>query len=308
MRGRPHAYRSRPEVSRFSGRCDPLTSVALAIVLLAALIHATWNFLVKTSGGGVVFVWLFATLSSAVLVPLAIGLVIVQQHEIDVLRCGFIFGTAFIHVIYFLLLQRGYQTGELSLVYPLARGLGPALSTLGAVLLLGERPSQVVLCGLVLIVTGIVLLTVRTNKAIRHPGAAVFYGVMTGLSISVYTVWDKYTVDHLAVPPLVLEAFAGLGISLMLTPLALRRIDGIKRVWREHKKEVIGVAILAPLSYILILTAMSFTPLTYVAPCREVSILFAALLAARFLEEGNMTRRLAAASLIVGGVIALALG
>jgi drug/metabolite transporter (DMT)-like permease len=226
----------------------------------------------------------------------------------DVVKSGFICGTALIHVVYFLLLQRGYQTGDLSLVYPIARGLGPALSTLGAVLLLGERPSYIVLSGLVLIVTGIVLLTVRTNGTIRHPGTAVFYGVMTGLSISVYTVWDKYTVDRLEVSPLVLEAFAGLGISLMLTPVAARRRDDVRRVWRDHKKEVIGVAILAPLSYILILTAMSFTPLTYVAPCREVSILFAAILAARFLGEGNVTRRLGAASLIVAGVIALALG
>lgn len=289
-------------------RNESLTAAALAIVLLAALIHATWNFLVKMSGGGIAFVWLFATLSSVFLVPFAIGLVIVQQHEMDVVRSGFICGTAVIHVVYFLLLQRGYQTGDLSLVYPLARGLGPALSTLGAVLLLGERPSYIVLSGLVLIVTGIVLLTVRANGTIRHPGTAVFYGVMTGLSISVYTVWDKYTVDRLAVSPLVLEAFAGLGISLILTPLAARRRDDVRRVWRDHKKEVIGVAILAPLSYILILTAMSFTPLTYVAPCREVSILFAAILAARFLGEGNVTRRLGAAFLIVAGVIALALG
>ena len=112
-------------------------------------------------------------------------------------------------------------------------------------------------------------------NAIKHPRTAIFYGVMTGVVISVYTVWDKYAVDRLAVPPLVLEAFSALGISLMLTPAAARRWAEVKKIWRDHKTEVIGVAVLAPLSYILILTAMSFTPLSYVAPCREVSILFA---------------------------------
>jgi drug/metabolite transporter (DMT)-like permease len=287
---------------------EPLNSVALALVLVAAMIHATWNLLVKKSGGGRMFVWLFATISSTVLVPAAIVLVIVQQHEINALKAGFICGTALLHFIYFMLLQRGYQTGELSLVYPLARGLAPTLSTLGAVLVLSERPSSIVIGGLLLIVLGIVLLTLRTNNGIKHPSTAVFYGVMTGVSISVYTVWDKYTVDHLAVPPLVLEAFAGLGISLILTPTAMRRSAEVKRIWRDHKTEVIGVSILAPLSYILILTAMSFTPLSYVAPCREVSILFAAILAARFLGEGNSIRRICAACLIVGGVIALAVG
>ena len=285
-----------------------MNSVALALVLVSALIHATWNLLVKKSGGGSVFVWFFMTLSSTFLVPAAIVLVIVQQHEIDVLKSGFICGTALIHFIYFMLLQRGYQAGDLSLVYPLARGLAPTLSTLGAVLLLSERPSSITIGGLLLIVTGIVLLTVRTNKAIKHPHTAIFYGVMTGISISIYTVWDKYTVDRLNVPPLVLEAFCGLGISLVLTPVAARRRAEVKRIWRDHKTEVIGVAILAPLSYILILTAMSFTPLSYVAPCREVSILFAAILAARFLGEGNSVRRIAAVCLMVVGVIALALG
>jgi drug/metabolite transporter (DMT)-like permease len=285
-----------------------LNSVALTLVLVSALIHATWNLLVKRSGGGSVFIWCFATLSSTFLVPTAIVLVIVQQHEIDVLKSGFICGTALLHFVYFMLLQRGYQVGDLSLVYPLARGLAPTLSTAAAVLLLNERPSYVALGGLLLIVTGIVLLTVQTNKAIKHPRAAIFYGVMTGVVISIYTIWDKYTVDRLGVSPVVLEAFTGLGISLMLTPTAARRWSDVRRLWRDHKADVIGVSILAPLSYILILTAMTFTPVSYVAPCREISILFVAILATHFLSEGNMVRRIAAACLIVGGVIALALG
>ena len=132
--------------------------------------------------------------------------------------------------------------------------------------------------GLTLIVTGMVLLTWRrTSEKAKHPKAAILYGVLTGVSIATYSVWDKFAVAQAEVPPLVLESFTGLGVSLMLTPVAIKRWDKVKVMWREHRTEAIGVAILAPLSYLLILTAMSFTPLSYVAPCREISILFAAV-------------------------------
>jgi drug/metabolite transporter (DMT)-like permease len=286
-----------------------LNSVALALVLCSALLHATWNLLAKRAGGGGLFVWFFTTLSSIFLVPAAVVLVIVERHEVDNKSVFFICGTSLIHLVYFIVLQRAYKTGDLSLVYPLARGLGPALATVGAILLLNERPSYVAVAGLLLILTGIVLLTARgPGKQIRHPRAAILYGTTTGVLIAIYTVWDKYAVDRLAIPPLLLEAFAGFGISLMLTPTAVRRWDDVKTMWCDQKTAIIGVAVLAPLSYILILTAMSFTALSYVAPCREISILFAAILASRFLNEGHTVRRVAAACLMVGGVIALALG
>ena len=286
-----------------------MNSVALGLVLCAALIHATWNLLAKRAGGGSLFVWCFTTLSSVVLVPVAVILIVVQQQEIDSTRVLFIIGTSLIHLVYFIVLQRGYATGDLSLVYPLARGLGPALATLGAILLLNERPSAVAIAGLLLILAGIVLLTMHSPDArTGHARAAILYGVLTGVVIAIYTVWDKYAVDRLAILPLVLEAFSGLGISLMLARTAMRRWVDVTVMWRDHKTEVIGVAVLAPLSYILILTAMSFTALSYVAPCREISILFAAILASRFLGEGHTLRRMAAACFMVGGVIALSLG
>ncbi len=286
-----------------------MNSLALTLVLTSALVHATWNLLAKKSAGGRLFVWSFTTLSSAFLVPSAIVLLVVKQHAIDFHSGCFIAGTALIHLVYFMLLQRGYQTGDLSLVYPLARGLGPALATIGAILLLDERPSALALTGLVLVLLGVILLTARrTSDPLRHPRIAITYGVLTGVSIAIYTVWDKYTVSTLNVPPLVLEAFAGLGISLMLTPYALKRWDDVKQMWRTARMEIVGVAFLAPLSYILVLTAMSFTPLSYVAPSREISILFAAVLGARFLGEGHTVRRLVAAGTMVAGVVSLALG
>ena len=255
------------------------------------------------------FIWLFSTLSSVVLVPSAMLLLLVRPNSLTLLGVGFIAGTALIHLAYFLALQRGYRAGDLSLVYPLARGLGPTLATAGAMVLLAERPSRLAILGLLLVVLGTVLLAYRGGgEAIKHPRAGIFYGVVTGILIAIYTVWDKFAVSDLEVPPLVLESFTGCGISLMLAPYALRRWGQVKSVWREHRIEVIGVAILAPLSYILVLSAMSFTPLSYVAPTREISILFVTMMGPRFLGEGQATRRIIAAGSMVCGVIALAVG
>ena len=285
-----------------------MTGTALALILASAIVHATWNLLVKRSRGGAVFVWLFSSLSSAVLIPASVILLLVGQQELGWPAVAFISGTALLHLAYFLSLERGYRSGDLSLVYPLARGLGPTLATVGAIMFLGERPSYLAFAGLLLVVAGIVILTFRRDGETRHPSAGIFYGVLTGTLIGCYTVWDKHAVSSVHVPPLVLEAFTGLGISLMLTPHAARNWTEVRCVWRDNRMEAIGVSVLAPLSYILVLTAMTFTPVSYVAPTREISILFAAFLGARFLGEGQTARRLIAATLMVVGVIALALG
>ncbi len=251
--------------------------------------------------------WLFTTISSIFLIPTALIVLVVQGQYLSTMGVLFILGTTLIHLVYFFCLQRGYRSGDLSLVYPLARGLGPALATVSAIVLLGERPKTPALVGVALVLFGVFLLAFRGGGgAAKQPGTAIYYGTVTGVLIALYTVWDKYAVSRLAVPPLVLEAFAGSGISLLLAPHAFRNWPQVKSLWKSNRAEVLGVAVLAPLSYILVLTAMSFTDLTYVAPTREVSILVAAVLGTRFLGEGNTTRRLVAAGLMVCGVVVLA--
>ena len=261
----------------------------------------------STGGGGPVFVWLFSTVSLVLLVPAAVVTVFVQPATITGLGIVFIVGTALIHLAYFLALQQGYQKGDLSLVYPIARGLAPTLATVGAITLLGERPSPIVLVGVALVVVGVVLLALRQAGS-GDAKSGVFYGVVTGLLISTYTVWDKYAVHELSLLPIVLQAGTGIGISIALIPYSVKRLSTVKTIWTQHRSSVIAVAVLAPTSYILVLIAMSFTPLSYVAPAREISILFATILGTKFLGEGDATRRLLAAACMVAGVIALALG
>ena len=286
-----------------------MTSWALTLILAAAIIHATWNLLNKHASGHATFTWLVAVLSALLYAPATITIIEVWQIEMDFVTIGMMAGSAALHTAYIVLLNQGYRAGDLSLVYPLARGTGPLLSSLAAIVFLGERPSAVALCGALLIIGGVVVLT--TNVAqLRQSRAqdAVLYALVTGLFIAAYTLWDKQAVSHFAIAPLVLDWGANVGRAVLLAPFAIKYSDQTIVEWREHKYEAIAIAVLIPLSYILVLTAMSFTPVSYVAPAREISILIGTAMGARLLAEGDTRRRLAAACAMVVGVVALAVG
>ena len=286
-----------------------MSLLALALVLSAALVHATWNLLAKRVGGGAAFIWLFGTVSVLLYSPLAIAVIVFQQPYIGPPQLLFIFGSGVLHVGYYLTLQQGYRVGDLSVVYPLARGTGPMLATAAAIALFGERPSAIALGGAVMIGTSAFVLTSGARRG-RSPGyrAAVVFGLMTGVIIATYTLWDKRAVSLLLVPPLLMDWGASVTRIAILTPVALRRWDEVRKHWRVHRKEVLGISLLNPLAYILVLTALSFTPVSYVAPAREVSILIGTIMGTRLLAEGDARRRLLAAGGMVAGVVALAVG
>ncbi len=149
-----------------------MTHAALGLVLAAALVHATWNLLAKRIGGGTTFVWLFGVVSSAIYAPLAAGAVLIVRPHIGPVEALFLFGTAVLHLAYFLLLQSGYRAGDLSLVYPLARGTGPMLSAAAAILFLGERPSPVAIVGIALVGTVMGARLLAEGDAPRRVAAA----------------------------------------------------------------------------------------------------------------------------------------
>lgn len=286
-----------------------MTAWALTLILAAAFIHASWNLLNKRASGHATFTWLVAILSAVFYAPLAATVIFYCRSPIDYYALVFMAGSAVLHSGYFILLNEGYRSGDLSLVYPLARGSGPLLSCVGAIGIFGERPSGLALAGAILIVLGIIALT-SDNWSLRHDNArrAVMYALITGAFIAAYTLWDKQAVSRFGVAPIVLDWGTNLGRAILLTPFALRYWHQTRAEWRTHRSEAVGVALLVPLSYILVLTAMQFTPVSYVAPAREISILFGTALGTRLLSEGEGGRRLIAAGLMVLGVVALAVG
>lgn len=286
-----------------------MTVFGLSLILLAAVLHATWNLLAKRVGGGPPFVWLFTILSTIIYLPVAAIVFTLKRPEIGVVDLCFIVGSGSLHLGYFLLLQQGYRVGDLSLIYPLARGTGPTLSTIAAIAFLGERPSALAIGGALLVVASVFALTggARIFRA-RDAGWVTSFGLLTGVVIAMYTLWDKHAVSTLLIPPIVLDWGSGFTRGLLLTPTALRNWDSVRSLWRGHRVEVLGVAVLAPLAYLLVLTALVPAPVSYIAPTREISILVGAYLGARLLNEGDTRRRMLAASGMVAGIAALALG
>jgi drug/metabolite transporter (DMT)-like permease len=285
-----------------------MTATALGLVLSAAVLHAAWNLLAKRAGGGAALVWLYGTASAALLTPLGVALLLLRHPDLGPTGLAYTLASALLHVAYFLMLQRGYEHGDLSVVYPVARGTGPVLSTVAAVALLGERPTPLALAGAALVATGVFVLARPERASAASSARAVGYGLLTGMLIAAYTICDKRAVAEFGVPPLVQQWATSLGLSALLAPWAFRHRRDVRVRWAASRREVIVIGVLIPTAYILVLAAMTVSPVSYVAPAREVSILFATLMGTHLLSEGRSGRRLAAAITMVVGVVALALG
>jgi drug/metabolite transporter (DMT)-like permease len=139
-------------------------------------------------------------------------------------------------------------------------------------------------------------------------GHGVGYGLAIGATIAIYTVWDGYAVSRLAIPPLLQGWASEVSRATLLLPLAARRRAAVSTLWDQHRAALVAVGVLSPLAYLLVLITLSFSPVSAIAPAREVSILFGAILGSWLLHERHPARRLPAALMIVTGIVALALG
>lgn len=288
-----------------------MSASALLLVLAAAVLHATWNLCSKRAGGGLAFVFLVGVVNAALYLPVVAGYWLWRHPAMPWASVVWIVGSGLLKAGYSLFLQRSYRTGDFSLVYPLARGTGPLLSSFAAILLLGERPGPLAIGGGLLIIGSILFLTDVSTLLREGRGRAlqaVRYGMTSGVFIAGYTLWDRRGVAALAIPPVLYDAGTTFtGVALLAPFVAGRRLEAARH-WREHKLYVFGVAVLSSISYILVLTALSFTPVSAIAPAREVSIVIGAFIGAKVLKEGEGRRRLWAAVGIAAGIIALSIG
>ena len=282
-----------------------MSALALILVLTAAVCHASWNYLAKRVRGGAELVWLYSTLSALIFLPLAVWGYAAMPHGLNQIQWLFVVGSGVLHLAYFVLLQAAYRNGDLSLVYPTARSMGPLVAMILAVVFLSEYPSTQGGVGALIIIGGVFALT-GGGRGDKASGTSLLFGLGVGCLIGSYTAWDAYGVAVVAVPPLLMGYGSFLFQSLFLSPTAYRRRFQIVQHWHNHKPEVFGVAVLAPMAYILVLTAMKTTPVAYVAPLREVSVLLSVLAGSLLLGEGHLWHRLKWAAVILVGVITLA--
>ena len=313
-----------------------MPTLAIALVLVAAVLHAGWNVLLKTSDDPLWTAVRLQAIGSAILVPIGIWAWFANsQPAIPTDAVWLAIGSGVLEAAYFVCLSSAYRRGDLSLVYPLARGSAPLLAVLVGLGLLGERLEPQALAGVGCLLLGILLVS-RPWRALHAAGAehrgAIGFALATGASIAAYSAVDRIGV-RLTEPWLYGSILAVVATATLATTVVIGRQIGVLAPapnsasgpapdpsgtaterrppgtsMRFARDAVAGVLSLG--AYLLVLFAYAIAPLAAVAPLRESGIVLAAAWGAMRLGETagrrEATTRIAAASLVVLGAIMLA--
>jgi drug/metabolite transporter (DMT)-like permease len=293
-------------------------SIALACVLVSAVMHATWNILLKTAGDPLRTATVGMVAASALLLPgAAIEWILVGRPEVpaEAIALGFVSGL--VEIAYFVFLAAAYRRGDLSVVSPLARGSAPLLIVVVGVVVLGERLEPMAALGVALLLVG--LLTVqRPWRLLRgahaaHRGAAAF-AFLTGLTIATYTSIDR--VGSQQVAPWIYAAIlwavgaTGLVVIAWLRPRLAGGAFAPSPVPLDLPRAVVG-GVLTLVAYLLILFALSRTEVAIVGPLRESAVLITSAWGIVKLHEAvtrrEITLRLAGSTMVLLGAAVLAI-
>lgn len=273
------------------------------------MLHACWNLLAKRSGDKQAFLWLALLVSTlALVVPFAF-----YYRPFPAEGWLFILASGAVEAAYFLLLGGAYQRGDLSLVYPLARGSAPLFVIAFAYLFLGERIQAIGIVDICLVVAGIYALHVRSldAKGLLAPFLSLKQrtsqlALLTGLTIGTYTVVDKVGVTIVGPVPYLNLAFV-VSAGLLLPYMLLRKPTQIRQEWRLNWVSIIAVGVLSVGAYLIVLVALTLSKVSYVAPVREISVVFGALLGAMLLREPFARSKLVGSALIFMGIACIGL-
>lgn len=283
-----------------------MNAIALALVLFAAVLHASWNFVSKKSGGGSSFVLLYETFAFLIYMPLLYLVDFKRLLSLPLELWLLIILSAVLHVIYTIVLQTGYRKADYSVVYPTARGTGPAFTVLVAVFLFGEKLAPLGFAGIVCVLLGIVLLAMPgKDKQLKSSlSEGLFWGVLTGVFIASYSSLDGFAIQLIGLTPLMYYV-PGMAVRLLLLgPGILSKKSG-RESFKEDIKKRWKYA--HPASYLLVLFALLYAPLAYVAPTREVSMMLALFIGAKALHEKVTPLKTAGVLAMMTGVVLISL-
>ncbi len=289
---------------------------ALFLVLTGALIHALWNIAAKKAHGDARFTFFAAFMMFVFWSPLCIWLGWNVVPTWGWLEWSVIAISGFVHWVYFICLLTGYRKSDLTVVYPVARGTGPLLSSGVAVVVFGEQFSAFGVLGIAGVVFGVFLVAggPALFRAAHDPfrreriKTGVFWGALTGTLIARYTILDAWAVKVLQLSPILFDYWCNILRMPYASVAVLRDLPEAKRLWAVQWRYAAVVGVFSPVGYVLVLYAAKIAPVSHVAPAREVSMLFAALIGGQLLGESDRALRVMGASCIAVGVAALALG
>jgi len=280
-----------------------MTSSVFLLVILAGFSHAAWNFAARKAAGNLLAVWLGLWVGCAVVFPGVIAVVVGKglSETVHVKGVWCIIATGLIHSAYFRLLAAGYEHGDISLVYPIARGSGIGLTAILAGLLLKETFTVLGSIGVVLISAGIICLGAGAHRKADH-AKAVTLALCIGASIVSYSLVDKIGVSY--THPVVYIWFMFLISAVVLTPFVVR---GRRGALRREARRFIGHSLIIGIggagTYLIILFAFRAGPVGYIVAVREFAVVLGALAGIIFLKEKSTTAKIIGICAIVIGIM-----
>ena len=289
-----------------------MTLPSLALLVLAAGLHALSNALIKLSRDKLAFTWWMLTASAILGFPL----IFFAGHP-QPIGWLLILVSGLIEAVYFVTLTRAYSLGDLSQVYPLARGSAPLFVLLWALIFLGERPTPLGVGGIFIVVTGLYLVNLPALSDWKRPllgfrSPAVRWALLTGLLISIYSSIDKVGMRYVDPLPYLYLFLVVTWLALSAQWLSPNRRSALRAEWRADRRKLVwsaaAVALLGGGAYALVLAALRLSPVSYVSPVRELSVVVGAWLGVRFMNEPGGRLRIFAAALVALGISVIALG
>ncbi len=284
--------------------------VALAFVLISAGMHAAWNFWAKQAKDSIAFLWWLNLLAPVVAVIAMLGNWAATGQGPDFSAWQIAIAGGFVQALYMASMGAGYNSGDLSVVYPVARGVAPVIIALLGWIILKEVPSSIGMVAIVVVLGGTLVLAWdllhnggKSKSAIKSLQFALF----AALNIALYHVVDKYGAKQSSV--FSYQFLMEVWLVVWLTPILLmrRKLGGAREEIKINWKLIVLATVLMYTAYCLVIAAMMRESAAYVAAARNISILAGVALGAVRLKEGTLSLRLLAGGLILTGIVALAI-
>ena len=283
-----------------------MSLTALALLLISAVLHVTWNLIIKQAGEKLIVTWWALVVGTLIFSPLLIT-------ALPLPNSIWLYGmaSALFECAYYGVLAYAYHRNDFSIVYPIARGTAPVFTALWAVLLLHEVLQPIGLAGLIGIVIGLIVVGTSVLRS-KRDGVPIHTGAFIAPFILALCISGYSTIDGAAsrlTAPLAYTIFIFALTTILLTPIVLRNYSWstMTAQWRMNWKRMSLIGVLMTGAYILVVTAFSLAPVAYVGAVREISIVLAALAGWLILGEAFGPRRTLGAALITFVVILITL-
>jgi len=288
-----------------------MTGFALGIVLAAGFLHACWNYLLKKSRRKIIFIWWFLLASIVLYFPMF--LFFWPRTVISPTGWACVAATGLVHGLYFWFMGGAYERGDLSLVYPLARGSGPLFVPVLAVLFLQEQLAFTGMIGIALVICGIYIIHLHSfaKGAILEPframrSSASLWALSTGCMIASYSLIDKIGVQNVF-PPVYIYLMMLISWCFLSPYVLIKQRAQVKEEFQAGKFLILAVGFLCVFTYLMVLFAMQMSNVSYVVAVREVSIVFTTYYGIFLLKEKHGRQKILGAILIAMGVVLIGL-